>query len=113
MWRELHSSCEIRCDLKTKKKRFWEFFHLQGGKLRNPTTKPRLTDTHIIRRFMELKKWVSIIQNTPTLRYCFLDEKWLYTTSRRRKEKHLPRASFENLKDTFIKAKKVRSRPSL
>ena len=39
----------------------------------------------------------------------FLDEKWFYTTSRRKKLKILPQASFQSLEDVFVNIPKIRS----
>ena len=43
----------------------------------------------------------------------FLDEKWFYITSRRKKLKILPRAEFESLQEADFVPKKVRSRRHL
>ena len=50
------------------------------------------------------------MQNQDDIYYCFLDEKWFYTTSRRRKEKHLPKAAFETTAESHVEPKKVRNR---
>lgn len=66
---------------------------------------------HIKNRLEFAKKWGKLLDgNNGKLYYCFLDEKWFYTTSRRRKFKILPRATFESLKESFFIPKKIRSR---
>ena len=108
--RELYPSCPTRANLKINKHRFWDFFYYQGGKLKRPITKPRLTQEHINSRLEWAKRWLAILKNSNRLIYCFLDEKWLYTTSQRKKEKHLPPADFEDPDKTAIESKKIRNR---
>ena len=108
--RELFPECTIRSSLKMNRRRFWEFFYLQGGKLKEPTTKPHLKDQHIKDRLEFSRHWLKRLQTEKDLYYCFLDEKWFYTTSRCKKEKHLPQADFEDDKTAFIVSRKVKSR---
>ena len=107
---ELFPDCPVRSNLKMNRNRFWEFFYTQGGKLKRQQTKPRLTDEHIKNRIKFAEKWLTRLNSGQTFYYCFLDKKWFYTTSRRKKEKHLPQAYFETLTESFIVLKKVRSR---
>ena len=85
-------------------------FYSKGGKLKRQQTKPRLTDEQIKQQFKFAQKWLAKLNSGEEFYYCFLDEKWFYTTSCRKKEKHLPPADFESLSDSFIILKKVRSR---
>lgn len=55
-----------------------------GGKLYRPITKPRLTTEHIRKRLEFANKWLSKLNTGDKLYYVFLDEKWLYMTSRRK-----------------------------
>jgi hypothetical protein len=41
--------------------------------------------------------------------YCFLDEKWFYTTSRRSKNKIIPKTRHETEEDAKFNAAKIRS----
>ena len=108
--KELFPMCPLRANMKMNSNRFWEFFYRNGGKLKRQQTKPRLTEEHIKNRLIFANKWNDLLQDSTDLYYCFLDEKWFYTTSCRKKEKHLPRASFETVSDAHVEPKKVRSR---
>ena len=85
-------------------------FYVHGGKLKRQQTKPRLTEDQIKARVQFALRWLGRLNSDQQFYYCFLDEKWFYTTSRRKKEKHLPQAEFETLEESFIVLKKVRSR---
>ena len=78
--------------------------------MKNPTTKPHLKPEHIKNRLDFSTRWLQKLAEGTTLYYCFLDEKWFYTTSRRKKEKHLPAAEFESLDETFQTSRKVKNR---
>ena len=104
-----YSDCPIRGNLKMNKHHFWTFFYMHGGKLQRPITKPRLTTEQIQQRLEFSKKWIEKIK-TKGLYYCYLDEKWFYTTSRRKKMKILPQADFETPEDAYIPKPKLRSR---
>ena len=108
--RELFPNSPILGNLQMNRHRFWEFFYLNGGKLKRIQTKPRLTDEHIKNRVEFAKKWLELLAKEEEIYYCFLDEKWFYTSSRRKKEKHLPCADFEDQKYDIHIAKKVRNR---
>ena len=108
--KELWPACEIRGDLKFKRHHFWSFYQ-SGGKLKRGQTKSRLTLEHIKNRLEFARKWEILLDKTDGESfYWFLDEKWFYTTSRRRKFKILPKAIFQNLKDAFFVPHKIRSR---
>ena len=51
--------------------------------------KPLLTTEHKTRRVEWARRWFDILSD-PTAPVAFLDEKWFYTTNRRRKIKKLP-----------------------
>ena len=89
---------------------FWSFFYHHGGKLKRPVTKPRLTPEHMKNRVIFAKRWLEKLESNEELYYCFLDEKWFYTTSRRKKMKMLPKASFETFNESHVKYKKIRNR---
>ena len=106
----LYPDCPVCSDLKLTKFHFWEWFHKCGGILKRPTTKNRLTPEQ--RR--EIKIWSLQMKlrlkrlGVPYI--CFMDDKWFYTTSRRKKIKILPRAEFENEEDAFMSMPKLRNR---
>jgi hypothetical protein len=104
--------CNIRSQLSLSKHHFYTFFNLFKGKYQSPTTKPRLTTEHIEKRLEWALKW-SEYKNLPSSKkhFCFLDEKWFYTSSRRRKQRILPPHPLtESSEDAFVAKKKVRSR---
>ena len=76
------------------------WFHQQGGTLKSPMEKPYLTAEQKKKR----KEWCEAEKGRMG-RYgrrffaCFLDEKWFYTTSRRRKIKYLPPGPGESAAD--------------
>ena len=104
--REKYPDCPIRGNLVRKKHNFWKFFYMNGGKLKRPITKPRLTTEQIKESIAFSNKWINKIQDKD-LHICFLDEKWFYTTSRRKKMKILPQADFETDKQAFIPKPKL------
>ena len=109
--KSLFPNCPIRSNLAISKRQFWNFFKKFQGKLVRPTSKPRLTDDHKRNRVLWAKKWKKRIDEwRDDLHYCFLDEKWFYTTSRRKKFKILPKADFETEEETHVSMPRLRSR---
>ena len=82
---------------------------MNGGKLKLPIAKPRLTTEQIKERLVFSNTWIKKIQEKD-LHVCFLDEKWFYTTSGRKKMKILPQANFETDAQAFIPKPKLQSR---
>ena len=108
--RVLHPSCPTRNHLKLSVYHFWNFFYSNGGQLKRPTTKPSLTEDQKKARVewaISLKK---AMKELDEFFYCFLDEKWFYTTSRRKKMKILPQADWENVEESKVLMPKVHSR---
>ena len=101
---------DIRGQLKMTHYHFWKFFYMHGGKLKKPVTKPRLTKEHVDNRLKFANKWIKKYSQEEGVYVAFLDEKWFYTCSRRKKMKILPRASFETEEESFIAKPKLRSR---
>ena len=108
-----YPECPIRSDLKLTPHHFWVFFNKFNGKLLCPTTKPRLTDEQKYERIIWAKKWLSkVLDPLPNkkykddVHYCFLNEKWFYTTSQRKKMKILPKAPFETEEQAKPETKK-------
>ena len=106
---DTYPDCDIRGKLKMSKHHFWKFFYLHSGKLKQPITKPRLTREHVQKRLAFAHKWIEKLQQGG-IYVCFLDEKWFYTSSRRKKLKMLPRAMFETEQQSFTAKPKLRSR---
>ena len=65
-----------------------------GGKEFAPTTKPLDTPQHIKQRNEWVRKWYDLLTNVNSP-VAYLDEKWFYTTNRRRKMKKLPKGDDE------------------
>ena len=109
-----HPLCEIRSTIELTKHHFWTFFNANGGKLKNPTTRPMLTQAQKRMRVKRCKlnkeRLKNHEKNNIPFYYCFLDEKWIYTTSRRKKLKILPPAKFENPEEVAIVLPKLQSR---
>ena len=110
--KQQYPECPIRGSLHMTVHHFWKFFYLHGGKLKRPITKPRLTREHVIKRLAFGKKWSNKYKTggEDDVFVAFLDEKWFYTSSRRKKMKILPRALFESEEEAFIAKPKLRSR---
>ena len=89
----------------------FRWFHQQGGKDKSPIEKPYLTED----QKKERKKWCQDEKERidtwgEDLYACFLNNKWFYTTSRRRKIKHLPASAKENAADVAPPLLMTRSR---
>ena len=99
---------ELRPELHLHYKQVYEWWKEQGGTEKSAFEKPRLTDEHKKQR----AQWV--IDNVRFLEddfpVCYLDEKWFYTVTRRRKIKILPHATHEPIGADFVKRPKTRSR---
>jgi hypothetical protein len=104
--------CPIRSCLSMSKFHFYTFFSIFNGKYQSPTTKPRLTTKHIEARLDWALHWNKLSRLPNSKKHLvFLDEKWFYTSSRRRKQRILPPHPLtERSEDAFVAKKKVRSR---
>ena len=85
------------------------FFSDCDGKLFTPTSKPRVKPEDKKKR-VDLAKKTLVKIDGGEYYYCFLDEKWFYITSRRKKLKYLPPGPGETEEDARIIAPKMRSR---
>ena len=89
----------------------WRWFRQNGGKEKSPLEKPYLTDD----QKKERKKWC-IEEKQRMEEYgdefyaCFLDEKWFYTVSRRRRVKVLPPGPDEDPEEVWPHLATTRSR---
>ena len=79
---------EARMTISLKEEVVRRWFVRQKGKEKAPTTKPRLTDDHKRDRIIWARKWIKMLKAYAP--FVFIDEKWFYTTSNRRKIKFLP-----------------------
>ena len=70
--RKRYPDCPVRGKLKISKFKFWQFFYHFGGKLRQPVTKPRLSEKQIIQRYEFAKKWVKRLESSEKFYYCFV-----------------------------------------
>ena len=107
----LHPNCPIRSKLELTTHHFRQFFKLNGGHYKSLSTKPRLTDENIKARNIWARKYISLIQDD-TFYYCFLDEKWFFCNSNRKKYKILPpnKEIGETEADAYVPRPRVRSR---
>ena len=113
----LYPNCPVRGKLELSKYNFTRFFKENKGIIKQPTTKPRLTDNHKKSRVVfsktnkrRLHKKRSKGAKHVSFNYCFIDEKWFYIFTNRKKTKYLPGAKFEKLSDVIQPARKIRSR---
>lgn len=107
--------CPIRSNLGLTKSHFWTFFNGNGGKLKSPVTKPRLSPFQGAKRLKFSKHNLKRVLNHEKkdgkkFWQCFLDEKWMYTTSRRKKLKILPPAPWEDADEVAVAHPKIRNR---
>jgi hypothetical protein len=103
------TDCPIRGSFNMTKYYFYHFFNIFEGKFQSPTTKPHLTTEHITNRLEWAKKWHQY-KRLPNSKkhFVFLDQKWFYTTSRRRKQQILPpHPVTESSNNAFVANKKV------
>ena len=100
---EMHPTLTIRRRMLSK------WFDDNGGKLKAPVEKPLLTPKHMQQRVDWVHKYKYILSDD-TKPVAFLDEKWFYTSSRRRRRKILPRGPNEPEGADIVPIKKVRSR---
>lgn len=87
---------ENRPTLTMSRRQLGDWFRKQGGKQKSPVEKPLLTDEHKRQRVDWCHQWFNILKDK-TAPVAFLDEKWFYTTNRRKTLKILPKAKHEHL----------------
>ena len=106
----LKSCCpgEARPTLSLSRKQLSLWFQQQGGKEISSTEKPLLTTEHKRKRVLWAHKYFDLFSD-PTVPIAFLDEKWFYTTNRRKSLKHLPKVASETLVEPY-KRPSIRSR---
>jgi hypothetical protein len=84
------------------------WFKKMKGKELKISSKPYLTEEHKASRLRYCERIQQLIQESKIITY--LDEKWFYTDSRRKKMKYLPRQPFEAEGSDRLHARKVISR---
>ena len=90
-----HPHCPDRGQLQMTIYKFWNFFYSNGGKLKQSTERPSLTAKNKLERLKFAKKWSRMLRSAQRYYITFLDEKWFYPHSCRKKMKVLPKAPFE------------------
>ena len=88
----MYPNCPIRSNLKLSKHHFWFLFYRHNDQLIRHTTKTRLSQQHMEKGVLWAKMWKNKLKlanenGGKFVHYCFLDEKWFFTTSRRSKIK--------------------------
>ena len=79
---------EVRPDLKLHYKLIYRWWKDNGGSEKSAFGSPRLTDEHMVKRVEWVKKWGEIFLDEDT-NVVYLDGKRFYTTTRRKKVKHV------------------------
>jgi hypothetical protein len=107
-----YPNCRIRRNLSLTTHHFRHFFHFFDGSFTSHVTKPRLNDRHVEARLHWALKWKQWLRLPKEQRHCvFLDEKWFYTTTKRRKMRKLPQHPLtETPEDAFVPQPKTLSR---
>jgi hypothetical protein len=106
---DFQHKCKFRGTLTLTKHHFDVFFNQNNGFLKGHLYKPLLSDEHIKKRLKWSKKYKQKVREDD-FHYCFLDEKWFYTTSRRTKNKIIPKTIYETEEDAKFNSPKIRSR---
>mmetsp|Transcript_22699 Transcript_22699/g.53836 ORF Transcript_22699/g.53836 Transcript_22699/m.53836 type:complete len:948 (+) Transcript_22699:244-3087(+) len=103
------TSDEIRPTLRLHRLQMYRWFICNNGKELSAKEKPLLTNKLKAERVAWVGRWGDLFrkEDTPV---CYLDEKWFYTSSRRRKIKYLPPGPGEEADDALIVRPKIRSR---
>jgi hypothetical protein len=104
-----HAPSEARPEINLHPKSVYRWWVKNNGKERSPFEKPRLTTGHKAQRVEWVDIWGDIFINEE-IPVCYLDEKWFYTTTRRKRLKFLPRHSSEPIGVDVLKRPKCRSR---
>ena len=108
--------CPTRGVLHLTKYTFETFFKDFKGIIKEDQSKPRLSDDQKDQRVVfsvknkkRLKKRKSK-EDKVEFHFCFIDEKWFYIITKRKKRKYLPPHPTEDPDDVFEPARKIRSR---
>ena len=111
------TSCPVRGNLDLTKFKFEFFFNENKGTIKEDVSSPRLTDDHKSNRLVfaitykeKIEKSNTVVEKRVSFYYCFLDEKWFYIFTSRKRRKCLPAGPGETHDDVFVPARKIRSR---
>ena len=96
-------------DINIKRKQLSCWFTQQGGKQKSPKEKPLDTPELMRKRMIWAQKHFKLLTD-PNIPVASLDEKWFYTTNRRRKIKYLPKGPHEREEDVDTSHPKIISR---
>ena len=106
---------EDRLTISLRRLQLFRWWKKQGGKEKSSIEKPRLTPEYCRKRLDWIEKWEDITTD-PNIPVACLDEKWFYTTTRRRRIKMLPLSDEELSSPNFASihaseaSPKIRSR---
>ena len=98
---------EERPSITISKWQLVDWFKNNGGVEKSPIEKPLLTKEHKEKRVLWARKWFKKLTD-PEIPVAYLDEKWFYTTNRRRVMKKLPKGEDE-IKIPEYQKPKIRS----
>jgi len=116
-WRELADTVnfksavpgEERPTLSVSRRQLAAWFAANNGKEVSAIEKPLLTSEHRQQRVEWARRWFDTLRD-PLAPVAFLDEKWFYTTNRRRKLKVLPKNEEEAGQPVPYRRPRIRSR---
>ena len=104
-----NSPIESRPELNLHPRTVHRWWKKNNGSEKSPFEKPRLTTKHMADRVSWVETWGGRFLDIK-FPVCYLDEKWFYTSTRRKKLKHLPRHKNEPIGVDVLKRPKCRSR---
>ncbi len=85
-----------------------QWFSNMKGKQLSPNEKPYLTPEHLAVRLDYANRMLQMQREGRHI--CYLDEKWFYTTTQRKKLKYVPRQPYEAIGADYVRRRKVVSR---
>ena len=100
---------EVRPTLALSRRQVNDWFVTNNGKEFSPFEKPLDTQKHCEERKAWVVKYYGLL-TCPLTPVCYIDEKWFYTTNRRRKIKKLPRGPHEPIGADKVFTQKMISR---
>ncbi len=102
------ATMEDRPSLRMNKFNLLRWFKKNKGIEKRTVHRPILTNEHKIARLQHAELIQNLHRQGKTI--CYLDEKWFYCFSRRKKQKYLPRAAFEEEGADRMRIRRVVSR---
>ncbi|GFH55186.1 predicted protein [Chaetoceros tenuissimus] len=101
---------KIQFPINLKKHDVRDWFLKHNGKSRKMKIKPKLTADHIkgrLRWAIDMKKRIKEATYEKPVYYCFIDEKWFYFYSKRKKVKDLPKEDWEDDDEECVEFEQV------